>query len=184
MFHFSSPLIVYPKAKQKRYAAIFLIPFLALSLWRAFSAYEARALGAVCSSLALLVCVIWLVCSFIKDSTRDITVVLLPSIVICALQIIDKLFPIMFSKEEIGILFIMEIAFWITFAFFFVKGILGKCKIIIPMLFLFFGFFYAFIVYDLRAELPTIGTQITLFLLLWFVLDAATFTSLPEEEMR
>jgi hypothetical protein len=52
------------------------------------------------------------------------------------------------------------------------------------MLFLFFGFFYAFIRYDLRAELSSLSAQVVLLLILWFILDAATFTSLPEEEKR
>lgn len=181
MPHLSSPLVVYPKAKQKRYAAVALLLYAALSVWQVTLFLRADAFGKVFTTLALLCCAIWLVGAFIKDATRDITCVIYPTLAIAVLQIVQTLL----SADRIALFpEIFEIVLWGAFAFFFVRGICGKCKIIIPMLFLFFGFFYAFIAYDLRAELPALSTTVVLFLILWFVLDAATFTSLPKEETR
>ncbi len=185
MLKLTSPLIVYPKAKQKVRAVIFLVPYTALSLWRVALACEAKSAAEISIPLLLLACAVWLVCAFVSASTRNITVVLMPTLAISLIEIISKLLPVIIYGEKSNILMsFLEICFWIAFAICFTKGIMGKCKIIIPMLCLFFGFFYAFIGYDLRAELPTWSGQINLFLILWFVLDAATFTSLPKDEMR
>ncbi|MBQ8578523.1 MAG: hypothetical protein IJ449_11255, partial [Clostridia bacterium] len=77
-----------------------------------------------------------------------------------------------------GVLFLLlESAFWVAFVLCTVRAICGQYKLIVPMLMLFFAFFYTFIKYDLR-DFVSIASQVCLLLILWFPIDAVVFTSL------
>ena len=177
----TSPLVIRPNAKQLTYLLIFGALLVILQGYAAYSALFGGAyLSFVCAVL-LIAAVVYHVVTVRRRARQDVTAILPPVALIGAVQILTKLLGFLSSLSDVsikGVLFLLlESAFWVAFVLCTVRAICGQYKLIVPMLMLFFAFFYTFIKYDLR-DFVSIASQVCLLLILWFPIDAVVFTSL------
>ncbi len=177
---FTSPLVVRPKAKQIAYCLFAGIVLACLQIYTiAVQLRAGHMLAVLSAALLLIACVphVWIVVRHIR---HDVTA-MIPTVTIIAAAQIVRNFLYLIRLESIGfaaiLMFVLEIAFWFAFIPCTVRAICGKYKLLVPLVFLFFAFFYAFIKYELR-DFTDLASQICLLLILWFPIDAIAFTSL------
>ncbi len=187
LFSFQSPLVMRPDARQPRYLLCCAVLYTVLAVLKTVQMLS-DGIHLWLPSLITAALLLWLSFAVMRDGKKDVTAAIPPVVFIGAWQIVEKaLMPVTNlptkSSALMGDLFwlLAEGAFWVVFVLCFIRAICGKYKILLPMALLFFGFFYAFIKYDLRA-FADILMRIFLLLCLWFPLDAVTFTSLYKKE--
>ena len=183
---FHSPLVMRKDAKQKIYTLIVLVPCLLFEAYAAVRAFSPFSFAVTAEALVMAVLAVFHGYRVFVRMPRDVTALLPSVLLISAARIVFKI-PAYVSGLSDGFslsglfLFLGEICFWIAFAHCTVRAVCGKYKLIVPMILLFFGFFYTFIKYDLHAVCQ-IGAQICLFLMLWFPIDASAFTTYLERK--
>ena len=183
---FRSPLVMRDHAKQPLYTAVTLIPFLFFEGFAVYKALLPFSVFPIFEALVMSVLAVWHVTLVRTKALHDVTAFLPSLLALCAARILFKIPAYLLGLAE-GftfrglVLLFCEIVFWAAFGYCTVRAVCGKYKLIVPMLFLFFGFFYTFIKYDLHA-FGSIGAQICLFLLLWFPIDGIGFTTYLERK--
>ncbi len=177
---FTSPLVVRPKAKQIAYCLVAGVLLAALQLWLAVSALGKTDLLSALSALLLLGAAVYHVWIVVHDIRRDVTA-MIPSIAVLAGAQMLRNVLLFIGQGSLSFkgsfLLLMEIAFWCAFVVCAKRAVCGKYKLLVPLVFLFFAFFYTFIKFELR-DIAALASQIGLLLILWFPIDAIAFTSL------
>lgn len=182
---FRSPLVMRRDTKQPLFSLLTLFPFLlfqGIAVYRALSPF---ALLPLLDALMLSALAIWHTYLVRVRSPHDVTAFLPSVLAISAERILFRLLNYLFGLSDgfslSGLLLILlEVSFWAVFAYFTVQAVCGHVKLIVPLLFLFFGFFYAFIEYALHSFV-SIAVQVFLLILLWLPIDGVTFMSYPDQ---
>lgn len=177
---FTSPLVIRPKAKQIGYCTVIGILLAVLQVYRIVTAAVAAQWLLLVSSLLLLAACVYHITVVIKDIRADVTAMIPPIVLLSGVELLRNLLFFL-DRGEIGLvpifMLLLEIAFWCAFVPCTVRAVCGKYKLLVPLVFLFFAFFYVFMKFELR-DFADIATQIGLLLILWFPIDAIAFTSL------
>lgn len=186
---FKSPLVVRPKSKQFTYLLLVLIGYLALQGWRTVQAVIAlELLSAVCNVLLIAAAVLH-VYRVRRYAEGDVTEMLPTIIILCGTVMLTKVLGFLASLSVFSLssllYLIVECVFWCAVIFCSIRAVCGRYKLLVPLLLLFFGFFWPFIRFELR-QLDVILTVICHLLFVWFPIDAIVFTSLyvPEDKFN
>ena len=178
---FTSPLVIRPKAKQLIYLLLIGIAYILLQGYTAFHAAVSFDWITLIASVLMIFCAAYHIIAIRRGAEKDVTVIIPPVIVISAAQILIKLMHFFTSLSDFGwkslIILLAECTFWAAAVFCIAKAVCGRYKLIVPLILLLFGFFYAFIRYELR-DIVNLVSQLCLLLMLWFPVDAVVFTSL------
>ena len=183
---FRSPLVMRKDAKQRYYTLIALAVFLFFEGMTAVQALNPFAFFPLLEAIVTSLLAVWHGYLVFIRMPQNVTAFLPSVLCLCGARILFKIPAYImglfdgFSLSGL-LLFLGEICFWAAFAPCTVRAVCGKYKLIVPMIFLFFGFFYTFIKYDLHA-FSSIGAQICLILLLWFPVDSIAFTTYLERK--
>lgn len=186
---FKSPLVVRPKPKQFVYLLLTLIGYLALQGWRVFRAVTAWDLLTVVTSVLLMAVAVWHVYRVRRYAEADVTEMLPSIIVLGGVLMLTKLAGFLVSLSAFTlsslVYLLVECAFWCAVIVCSVRAVCGRYKLLVPLLLLFFGFFWAFIRFELR-QLDEILVILCHLLFVWFPVDAIVFTSLyvPEDKFN
>lgn len=192
---FSSPMVIRPKAKQRIYMLLALPLFLIMQVWVFALSFDDLYIPGILSSPVLVVLMLWHTYQFLLKAEGDVTAFLPSAIAVSAAQIVLRIFSFVYDhlfllteeglrlplKVSDVLLLGAECLYWIFLAYAIIKAVCGQYKLVVPLLALFFGFFYTFIEYDLRS-FAHIAAEVCLLLLLWFPIDAVAFTSLYTQE--
>jgi len=186
---FKSPLVIRPNPKQFVYLLLTLIGYLALQGWRVFRAVTAFDFLTVVISVLLMAVAVWHVYRVRRYAEADVTEMLPSIIVLGGVLMLTKLawFLVSLSAFTLSSLvyLLVECAFWCAVIVCSVRAVCGRYKLLVPLLLLFFGFFWAFIRFELR-QLDEILVILCHLLFVWFPVDAIVFTSLyvPEDKFN
>ena len=186
---YASPLVIRPKPKQFVYLLLTLIGYLALQGWRVFRAVTAADILTVVTAVLLSAVAVWHVYRVRRYAQNDVTEMIPSMIVLGGVLMLTKVVGFLTSLSAFSVsalvVLLVECAFWCAVLFCAVRAVCGRYKLLVPLLLLFFGFFWAFIRYELR-QLDEILVIVCHLLFVWFPLDAIVFTSLyvPEEKMN
>lgn len=186
---FKSPLVIRPNPKQFIYLLLTLIGYLALQGWRVFRAVTSFDFLTVVTSVLLMAVAVWHVYRVRRYAEADVTAMLPSIIVLGGVLMLTKLAGFLaslsaFTLSSLGYL-LVECAFWCAVIVCSVRAVCGRYKLLVPLLLLFFGFFWAFIRFELR-QLDEILVILCHLLFVWFPVDAIVFTSLyvPEDKFN
>lgn len=191
IFSFTSPMVIRPGARQLKETVLFSIFYLILQGYTVVT--SCIPLGTFQPfpffySLGMFFLTIWYLYCVKKKAEKNCTAFLMPMLLICSFQVLYKLILLVFSIFQHEKSFsttlihtVIESAFWLFLAFFIARAVCGRSKILIPMLFLFFGFFYLFTQVTIR-DIYRLASCLFLFLILWLPLDAIVFTSLSDRD--
>ena len=186
---FRSPLVIRPKPKQFVYLLLTLIGYLVLQGFRVFRAVTSLDVLSFITSALLMAVAVWHVYRVRRYAQKDVTE-MLPSIMILGgTLILTKLIGFLCSLSAFSIAsliyLLIECAFWCAVTVCSVRAVCGRYKLLVPLLLLFFGFFWAFIRFELR-QLDEILVILCHLLFVWFPVDSIVFTSLyvPEDKFN
>ena len=186
---FKSPLVIRPKPKQFVYLLLTLIGYLALQGWRVFRAVTSFDVLTVVTSVLLMAVAVWHVYRVRRYAEADVTEMLPSIIVLGGTIMLTKLIGFLCSLSAFSVpsllYLLVECAFWCAVIVCSVRAVCGRYKLLVPLLLLFFGFFWAFIRFELR-QLDEILVILCHLLFVWFPVDAIVFTSLyvPEDKFN
>ncbi len=186
---FKSPLVIRPKPKQFVYLLLTLIAYLALQGWRVFRAVTSLDVLTIVTSVLLMLVAVWHVYRVRRYAQNDVTEMLPSIIVLGGALILTKLIGFLCSLSAFSVssllYLLVECAFWCAVIVCSVRAVCGRYKLLVPLLLLFFGFFWAFIRFELR-QLDEILVILCHLLFVWFPVDAIVFTSLyvPEDKFN
>lgn len=184
---FKSPLVVRPKPKQFVYLLLVLIAYLALQGWRTVRAVMTFDPAAVICNALLIAAAVFHVYRVRRYAEADVTEMIPTVIIFCAAVMLTKLIGFLCALSSFTVTslvyLLVECAFWCAVIVCSVRAICGRYKLLVPLLLLFFGFFWAFIRFELR-QLDEILVILCHLLFIWFPVDAIVFTSLyvPEDK--
>lgn len=172
-------MIILPNAKQKRCIIPALILYVILEGYIMFRSIPEFITDAV-FSVVFAALAVWHTVLYVRDSSKNVTAFLPSVIAIGGARILYKLVSFFLALSGFSVkgllILLMEVLYWAVLVFTIIRAVCGKCKLMIPMFLLFFGFLYLFISIDLRAFSELIS-MICLLLLLWFPVDSVIFTS-------
>lgn len=187
--HFKSPLVVRPRPKQFVYLLFVLIAYTALQGWRIVRAILSFDIIAAVSSSLLIAAAVFHVYRVRRYAERDVTEMIPTMIILAGSVMLTKLLTFLGSLSSFSVssllCLLVECIFWCAVVVCAVRAVCGKYKLLVPLLLLFFGFFWPFIRFELR-QLDVILVVVCHLLFVWFPVDAIVFTSLyvPEEKNR
>jgi len=186
---FKSPLVIRPNPKQFLYLLLILIGYVALQGWRTVQAILNLDLLTVICTLPLMALSVWHVIRVRRRAQADVTEMLPTIIILGGVIMLTKIVGFLGSLSSFSvtllIYLIVECVFWCAVIVCAVRAVCGRYKLLVPLLLLFFGFFWPFIRFELR-ELDRILEVICHLLFVWFPVDAIVFTSLyvPEDKFK
>lgn len=185
---FKSPLVIRPKPKQFLYLLLTLIGYLALQGWRCVQSVAALDITSLLCSMLLMVITVFHVYRVRRFAQTDVTEMLPTIIMLGGVIMLTKVIGFLSSLSSFSIslllYLIVECAFWCAVIVCAIRAVCGRYKLLVPLLLLFFGFFWAFIRFELR-QLDEILVVLCHLLFVWFPVDAIVFTSLyvPESKL-
>ncbi|MBO5649529.1 MAG: hypothetical protein J6S76_06405 [Clostridia bacterium] len=178
---FHSALVVRPKPKQFSHMTIVLVLYLATQIYRTVSAIRQANVTDAVLAAAMIAPSVWYTVHIRRYAEANVTEMIPPIAILGAARILCKIvaFFAMLPAFSVSALLILlaECVFWVTVVVCATRAICGTYKLIVPLTVLFFGFFWPFITLDLRRFGDILAVVLEL-LLVWFPLDAVTFTSL------
>lgn len=184
---FKSALVIRPKPKQFTYLLLTLIVYLALQGWHTVQAVVALDILSAVICILMIAAAIWHVVRVRRYAQTDVTEMLPSIIVLGGVQILCKVITFLCSLSAFSVsallYLLVECAFWAAVVVCSVRAVCGRYKLLVPLLLLFFGFFWPFIRYELR-QLDQILVILCHFLFVWFPVDAIVFTSLYVPEKK
>ena len=187
--HFKSPLVIRPKPKQFLYLSLTLIGYLALQGWRIFRGVGNADILAILTSVLLCAAAVFHVIRVRRYAQADVTEMLPTIILLAGVIMLTKIVGFVASLSAFSVsallYLIVECVFWCAVIICSVRAVCGRYKLLVPLLLLFFGFFWAFIRFELR-QLDEILVILCHLLFVWFPVDAIVFTSLyvPEDKFN
>ena len=187
--NFKSALVIRPKPKQFTYLVLTLIAYLGLQGWHTVQAVMSLDILSVILNLLMIAVAVFHVYRVLRYAQADVTEMLPTVIILGGVQILCKIIAFLISLSAFsvsGLLYLLvECAFWAAVIVCSVRAVCGRYKLLVPLLLLFFGFFWPFIRYELR-QLDQILVILCHFLFVWFPVDAIVFTSLyvPEDKFN
>ena len=179
-----SPMSVLPGAKQLRTIWFVLAGFLAASgVLCVFNGRDGNWLALAECVLSAAAAVLH-VRTFCRKAVGSVMSFFPTTCLLAALRVLFKLIgiPSRFgegTESPLVLLLIIEILFWAAFCLCTYFALMGKAKLMLPLAMLLFAFFYVFVEFELRNFLE-IARLILFLLLLWFPIDAVSFTSFPD----
>ena len=186
---FQSALVIRPKPKQFTYLLLTLIAYLGLQGWHTVQAILAFDILNALLCVLMIAVAVWHVCRVLRYVREDVTEMLPTIIILGGAQILCKIITFLCSLSAFsisGLLYlIVECVFWAAVILCSIRAVCGRYKLLVPLLLLFFGFFWPFIRYELR-QLDQILVILCHCLFVWFPVDAIVFTSLyvPEDKFN
>ena len=187
--NFKSALVIRPKPKQFTYLVLTLIAYLGLQGWHTVQAVMSLDILSAVLDLLMIAVAVFHVYRVLRYAQADVTEMLPTVIILSGVQILCKIIAFLISLSAFsvsGLLYLLvECAFWAAVIVCSVRAVCGRYKLLVPLLLLFFGFFWPFIRYELR-QLDQILVILCHFLFVWFPVDAIVFTSLyvPEDKFN
>ena len=185
--NFKSPLVIRPKPRQFVYLLLTLIGYLALQGWRCVQSVMLPDIPSLLCSLLLMATAVFHVHRVRRYAQADVTEMLPTIIMLAAVIILTKIIGFFASLSSFSVslllYLIVEVIFWCAVVVCSVRAVCGRYKLLVPLLLLFFGFFWAFIRFELR-ELDEILVILCHLLFIWFPVDAIVFTSLYVPEKK
>ena len=187
--HFKSPLVIRPKPKQFLYLTLTVIAYLALQGWRCVQAALSFDLISVICTVLLMASAVLHLYRVRRYAQADVTEMLPTIIILGGVIMFSKVISFVGALSSFSIAallyLIVECAFWCAVIICAVRAVCGRYKLLVPLLLLFFGFFWAFIRFELR-QLDEILVILCHLLFVWFPVDAIVFTSLyvPEDKFN
>ncbi len=186
---FKSPLVVRPKPKQFLYLLLVLIAYIALQGWRTYQAVMSFDIIAAVSSILLVTAAVFHVYRVRRYAEGDVTEMIPTIIILAGTVMLTKLIGFLCALSSFTVTslvyLLVECGFWVAVIVCSVRAVCGRYKLLVPLLLLFFGFFWAFIRFELR-QLDEILVILCHLLFVWFPVDAIVFTSLyvPEDKFN
>ena len=184
---FKSPLVIRPKPKQFLYLLLTLIAYLALQSWRVFRSVQTNDILSAVLALPMIGVAVWHVYRVRRYAQADVTEMIPTIVILGGTQIACKVIAFLASLSSFSVSALLyltvECVFWAAVVVCSVRAVCGKYKLLVPLLLLFFGFFWPFIRYELR-QLDQILVILCHFLFVWFPVDAIVFTSLYVPEKK
>ena len=187
--HFKSALVIRPKPRQFLYLSLTVIAYLALQGYRIFRAVGNADILAILTSVLLCAAAVFHLYRVRRYAAADVTEMLPTIILLAGVIMAAKVLGFVTSLSAFSIsalvYLMVECAFWCAVTVCAVRAVCGRYKLLVPLLLLFFGFFWAFIRFELR-QLDEILVILCHLLFVWFPVDAIVFTSLyvPEDKFN
>ncbi len=179
-----SPMNVLPKSRQFQTVWFVLAGFLALSGILVVSSWGSGDWFSVAECMLSAAAAVYHVCVFSRKALQSVMSFFPTTCLLVLIRLLMKLIGIPSRFEDgtgspLTVFLVIEFLFWIGFCVCTYFALMGRAKLILPLVMLLFAFFYIFVEVEFRNFLE-IARLILFLLLLWLPIDAVSFSSSPE----